>query len=158
MRMTIPGKDVIVVNDDNLDVCVKPEYEERAHIVKLSFKQPTNDKINKAIRTYSNTNRFIIDNNVKFYNSIFKKVGKKYYVQNEDGSNFVSFVRRNNKILVDFTRMTQTEKRFLMDNYLGDILRNCEVILVEENDLDTYSNQLKGWNGNVIIKDVNYQI
>ena len=95
---------------------------------------------------------------VKFYNSHLKYVGKKYYVQNLSGDNFISFVRKNNKILADLTRMTNAESRFILENYLEDLLRNTEIIIIDENDLSTYSSLLKNWPGNVIIRDPNYSI
>ncbi len=161
MRLTQPGRDVIRVDEDNIDKYKKElKNGKKFHVIKLDFSDPTRDKVNDVVQNFNNTNRFIISDNIKFYNGFLKTVGKKYYVQNITGENFISFVRKNNKILVDFTRMSQPEKTFLMDNYLEDILRNTEIIIIDENDMNVeeYTDVLKGWQGNVIVRDAVYPI
>jgi hypothetical protein len=159
MKLTVAGKDVISINEDNVE-----GYKQEAakgtkfHVIKFNFVDPTKEKVEDVLKYFDNTNRFIISDNIKFYNGHLKYVGKKYYVQNNSGNNFVSFVRKNNKILCDFTRMTQAEAAFLLENYLEDILRNTEIIIIDENDMSTYSSLLKAWPGNVIIRDVEYAI
>jgi hypothetical protein len=159
MKLTIPGKDVISIDEKNIEK-YKQEVSSgvKFHIIKFKFKDPTKEKIEEVLKYFTNTNRFIIADNVRFYNGHLKHVGKKYYVQNTSGDNFVSFVRKNNKILCDFTRMTQATSTFLMENYLDDILANCEIIIIDENYMSTYSALLKSWTGNVIVRDVNYII
>jgi len=160
--MTVPGKDVIRIDEKNLDMYKKEvnSNSKKFHVIKLDFKEPTAEKIDDIVDTFNNTNRFVISNNIKFYNGLLKNVGKKYYIQNTSGENFISFVRKNNKIMVDFTRMTQAEKTFLLERHLEDILRNTEIIIIDENDLSTgnYADILKNWQGNVIIRDPNYEI
>ena len=160
--MTVPGKDVIRIDEKNLDMYKKEvnSNSKKFHVIKLDFKEPTAEKIDDVVDTFNNTNRFVISNNIKFYNGLLKNVGKKYYIQNTSGENFISFVRKNNKIMVDFTRMTQAEKTFLLERHLEDILRNTEIIIIDENDLSTgnYADILKNWQGNVIIRDPNYEI
>jgi hypothetical protein len=161
MKLTIPGKDLIRIDEDSIDNYKKDvKNGKKFHIIKFDFKDPTSDKIDDVIKSFNNTNRFIIYNNIRLYNGHLKNVGKKYYIQNTSGDNFVSFVRKNNKILVDFTRMTQSTKTFLMENYFEDILYNTEIIVIDENDLenDEYSSLLKNWQGNVVIKDATYII
>jgi hypothetical protein len=162
MRMTVPGKDVIRIDEKNLDMYKKEvkSNSKKFHVIKLDFKEPTEEKVDEVVDNFANTNRFVISNNIKFYNGLLKNVGKKYYIQNTSGENFVSFVRKNNKIMVDFTRMTQAEKTFLMENYFEDILRNTEIIIIDECDLSTgnYADILKSWQGNVIVRDAAYSI
>ena len=159
MKLTVPGKDVICIDESNIE-----RYKQEAsggikfHVIKFGFVEPTKEKIDDVIKYFPNTNRFIIADNIRFYNGYLKHVGKKYYVQNYSGDNFISFVRKNNKILCDFTRMTQAESTFLMENYLEDILANTEIIIIDENDMATYASLLKNWSGNVIIRDVDYII
>jgi hypothetical protein len=160
MRLTIAGKDVIRIDESNLESYKKEvrNNSKKFHVIKLDFEDPTADKIEDVVNSFVNTNRFVIANNIKFYNGELKNVGKKYYIQNSSGENFISFVRKNNKILVDLTRMTQAEKTFFIENYFEDILRNTEIICIDDNDLGTVSDALKSWQGNVIIRDPNYEI
>lgn len=159
MKLTVAGKDVISIDESNIE-----QYKTEAakgtkfHVIKFNFTEPTKEKVEDVLAHFDNTNRFIISDNIKFYNGHLKYVGKKYYVQNTSGSNFISFVRKNNKILCDFTRMTQAEAAFLLENYLEDILRNTEIIIIDENDMSMYAGLLKAWPGNVIIRDVAYAI
>ena len=162
MRMTIAGEDVIRIDEDNLDYYKKDVKNKgkKFHLIKMDFQEPTSDKVADVVDSFNNTNRFIISNHIKIYNGYLKNVGKKYYVQNTSGDNFISFVRKNNKILVDLTCMTQACKVFLMENYFEDILRNTEIIMVDENDLinSDYADLLKQWQGNVIVRSVDYPI
>ena len=159
MKLTIAGKDVISIDESNIDrYKLEASKGIKFHVIKLNFDDPTKEKVDDVLRSFDNTNRFIISDNVKFYNGHLKYVGKKYYVQNTSGQNFISFVRKNNKILVDLTCMTSAESRFVLDNYLEDLLRNTEIILIDESDLSAFSSILKGWPGNLIIRDPDYKI
>jgi hypothetical protein len=159
MKLTVAGKDVISISEDNVE-----KYKQEAakgtkfHVIKFNFEEPTKEKVEDVLKYFDNTNRFIIADNIKFYNGHLKYVGKKYYVQNTSGNNFISFVRKNNKILADLTTMTNAESRFILENYLEDLLRNCEIIIIDENDMAAYSSLLKSWPGNVIVRDPNYKI
>jgi hypothetical protein len=161
MKLTMPGKDVISINESNIE-----KYKQEAttgvkfHVIKFSFNEPTKEKVEDVVEHFTNTNRFIISDNIRFYNGYLKYVGKKYYVQNTTSNSnaLLSFFRKNNKILVDFTKMPQAESRFLMEAYLEDILANTEIIIIDENDMGTYAALLKTWSGNVIVRDLNYDI
>lgn len=165
MRITVPGRDVIRIDEKNLESYKKEvkNNNKKFHVIKLDFKEPTTDKIEDVIDSFPNTNRFVISGNIKFYNGVLKNIGKKYYIQNtstiSSNGDFISFVRKNNKIMVDFTCMPQAEKVFLMERYFEDLLRNTEIIVLDENDLNgDYSDILKSWQGNTIIRDPNYPI
>ena len=159
MKLTVPGVDVVRIDEDNMDAYISEANSgKRFHVIKIDFDKPTAEKVKSLLAGFSNTNRFIISDHVKFYNGCLKHVGKKYYIQNTSGENFISFIRKNNKVLIDFTRMTQSEKTFLLENYLGDLLRNAEIILIDEPDMSEYASMLRNWPGNVIVRDVNYII
>jgi hypothetical protein len=161
MKLTVPGKDVICINEGNID-----NYKQEAaagvkfHVIKFGFNDPTKEKIEEVTNYFPNTNRYIISDNVRFYNGHLKHVGKKYYVQNtaHNSGALLSFFRKNNKILVDFTCMNRAEAIFLLENYFEDILANTEIIIIDENDMSTYASVLKNWPGNVIIRSPDYPI
>jgi len=161
MKLTVPGKDVICIDESNIE-----KYRQEAaegvkfHVIKLNFNEPTKEKIDDAVRYFPNTNRFIIADNIRFYNGHLKHIGKKYYVQNNssNSNSLLSFFRKNNKILVDLTCMNKSIASFLLENYLEDILSNTEIIIIDENDMATYASLLKGWSGNVIIRSPEYSI
>lgn len=159
MKLTTPGKDVISIDESNLE-----NYKREAskgtkfHVIKLNFVTPTKEKIDDVVKSFENTNRFIIADNIKFYNSHLKNVGKKYYVQNTSGDALISFFRKNNKVLCDLTRMTHSESRFLIENYFEDLLRNTEIIIIDELDMSSCTDTLKNWSGNVIVRSLNYEI
>ena len=159
MKLTIAGKDVISIDESNIDrYKLEASKGIKFHVIKLNFDDPTKEKVDDVLRSFDNTNRFIISDNVKFYNGHLKYVGKKYYVQNTSSENIISFFRKNNKVLCDFTRMAMSVASFLLENSLEDILRNCEIIIIDENTMSTHAALLKSWPGNVIIRDSDYKI
>lgn len=158
MRITRIGSDYISINEDNL-------YDKnllsipRVHLIKLNFWNPTRKKIEKVLELYPRTNRFIIDNNIRIYNNILKRTSKKFYVSNTENSDIISFFRKNNKVLVDFTKLNVFEKQFLLLNgVFEDLLKNTEVIYIEKDVFKTKKDDLKKWNGNVILHDEDYII
>jgi len=62
MKLTQIGTDIITVDESNY----KEWCSKKIHIIKLAFKDPTKDKIYKVFDNYNKTNRFIIDDNVRF--------------------------------------------------------------------------------------------
>jgi hypothetical protein len=159
MKLTVAGRDVISIDESNVEMYKnKLNKDVKFHVIKFNFTDPTKEKVEDVLRYFDNTNRFIISDNIKFYNDQLKYVGKKYYVQNRDSENIISFFRKNNKVLCDFTKMTMAAAAFLLENSLEDILRNCEIIIIDENTMFTYSTLLKSWPGNVIIRDPDYDI
>jgi hypothetical protein len=150
MKITRTGSDFIVINEDNL-------YDEslknipRIHLIKLKFSSPSEDKVRKVISLYPKTNRFVIDDNIREYNGILKWTNKKYYVENTEGSNIITFFRKNNKILLNFLRLSPHEKQFILYQCFEDALRNVEVIMIDKDILEEKEEILKIWNGNVIV-------
>ena len=87
------------------------------------------------------TNRFIIDNNIKFYNDYFKKTKKKYYVENSynDEVKFISFLRKNNKILLNFTKIASFDLRQVLFYLVReDLLNNIEILKLSKTDFELY--------------------
>lgn len=153
MIKTVVGKDYIEIDEKNWD---SEEFLQirKIHIIKMNFLNPTAVKINNVISKYPNTNRFVVDNNIKIYNSVLKNTIKKYYVENtkNDSNNIISFFRRNNKILFNFNNLSNIVKKIYLDNILFyDILNNVEVIKMNKEIFQSKLEILKKWNGNVII-------
>jgi len=153
MKLTYPGKDYIVINESNI------KEEElinlpKIHLIHLNFKIPTQEKIDAVLMLFNKTNRFVISNNIKFYNDILKKTTKKYYVMNNIGDNLITFFRRNNKVLLNLNNLRLCEKEFVCQNIvLQDILKNIEVIQLHKKLFLELSVLFDSWDGNVIIED-----
>ena len=153
MKLTQIGSDYIKINEDNL-------YDEkllsipRVHLIKLDFFNPNEEKIRKVIRNFPKTNRYVIEDNIRIYNFILRGTSKKYYVSNIDGADVISFFRKNNKVLVNFFKLTEFEKVFLLsDKVFEDVLRNTEVIQIDKNIFDEKMEVLENWRGNVIVSE-----
>lgn len=153
MKLTQIGSDYIKINEDNM-------YDEkllsipRVHLIKLDFFNPNEEKIRKVIRNFPKTNRYVIEDNIRIYNFILRGTSKKYYVSNSDGADVISFFRKNNKVLVNFFKLTEFEKIFLLsDKVFEDVLRNTEVIQIDKDIFDEKMEVLENWRGNVIVSD-----
>lgn len=147
MKITHSGSDFIIINENNIDdFC----HLEKIHIIKLDFEEPTKTKIDRVLNTYKNTNRFIIGNNIKFYNDILKNTSKKYYIENIENNKLISFFRKNNKVVFNFNILNKEIKDFLLDNLLFDILKNVEVIYLDKDMIDKKYSILSNWSGNII--------
>jgi hypothetical protein len=82
-----------------------------------------------------------------------KVTAKKFYVENRVGDGIISFFRKNNKVLLNFSKLADDEKSFVMNpRILSDILRNVEVVQMGKDDFPVVKNLLENWNGNVIIE------
>lgn len=125
--------------------------DKKFHLVKLLFCNPTKEVLDKILKILPKTNRFIIEDNVKFYNGYFKQTNKKYYVENIGEENFITFLRKNNKILINFNRLSQDVQYFLFDVYIEDLLNNVEIIKVNQDLYEDFYWYFKNWNGNIII-------
>ncbi len=157
MRITKLGSDYISIAEENL-------YDEkllsipRVHLIKLRFFNPTEDKIKKVLSLDPKTNRFVIEDNIRIYNNVLKRTNKKYYVMNMPDVGFISFFRKNNKVLLNLLHLSPFEKQFVLAVCLEDVLRNIEVIQLEEEDFLDAREKFERWNGNVILNNENYII
>jgi hypothetical protein len=153
LKLTIIGKDYCIVNEDNLK---DPEIlsKEKIHLIKLNFHRPTKESIEAAVSLFPNTNRYVIESNgnIRLYNDTFKILGKKFYVENSKLAKLISFLRKNNKILLNITNLSTPEKQFILSpGVLPDLLWNCEVVQISKLDYDKVSDAFSSWNGNLVI-------
>lgn len=153
MRLTRLGSDYICVSEDNITA-----YNNlpRVHLIKMKFFNPTEQKIKKVLDTYPKTRRYVIEDNIRIYNQALKRTNKKFYVENLEGVGFISFFRKNNKVLLNICKLSTFERQFALNICLEDILRNIEVIQLVEEDFEEYKEVFEKWSGNVILNDNNY--
>ena len=82
-----------------------------------------------------------------------KTTGKKYYIENEKGANLISYLRKNNKILVNFNNLRKIEADLLLDeSVLMDLLRNVEVIQISKSVYEKNIDIFSMWDGNIILE------
>jgi hypothetical protein len=161
-KVAIPGKDVLVINDDNFEELT--EASKKVHLIKFAFEnesQDTIEKVHTCLQNFPSTNRFIVDNHIRMYNGILKDIpGKKYYVQNYDGNKkLVSFFRKNNKVVFSFPSLTEDFVDFFMDRVVfKDLLFNVEVIIMDKFQYDELKWLMQNWCGNVILYNKDYVI
>lgn len=149
MRFTEIGSDLVIINEANLS---NKLTDDKIHLIKFGFEHPTEEKIRKVLTTYPDTNRFVVGNHVKEYNFILRDLGKKYYIQNTlNRPGLVSFMRKNNKVLLSIPSLTKEEQSFVLSYALEDILKNLEIILINITDFENLSPKFKNWNGNVVL-------
>lgn len=152
MKITVMDVDYVVVNEENIknkDLINR----DKIHLIKLDFSKPTKEAIEMAVELFPNTNRYVIASNsvVKLYNDTFKMLGKKFYVENSKIYKLVSFLRKNNKILLNVCNLTPQEKQFVLHpSVLPDLLWNCEVMQINKVDYEKVSDIFTQWNGNLI--------
>jgi len=151
MRLTRINTDYIKVNEENYN---SSEFKKigRVHLIKLDFKNPTYDLIKKVLNLFPRTNRFVIEDNIREYNSMLRRTEKKYYIINKKGSDIISFFRKNNKILFNLMNLSKEERDFfLMEGIFEDVLKNTEVIAMSKKIYDEKLEVLDKWNGNTIL-------
>jgi len=154
MRITEIGSDLVEIDEENLNDKKLLEIP-RIHLIKLSFKLLTEYKIKKVLELFDRTNRFIIDDNIRIYNDFLKKTNKKFYVSNKIGTKLISFLRKNNKILLNLNFLSLHERDFICgEGIFCDLLENLEVIRMTKEDFESHRKLLEKWNGNVIISNV----
>lgn len=152
MIITRPGKDVISVTEEDFENN-NIISTEKVHLIKIKFKEPDEEKLDWVSKSYSKTNRFIISDNIKFYNWYFKTKSKKFYVENDKNIRLFSFFKKNNKILLNFNNLDEDIKNFILQDFIFmDVLQNLEIIQIDEEMFKEKSNILSKWSGNVIIK------
>jgi hypothetical protein len=157
---TVPGRDIIRISDLDYEND-QPNVSHKVHIIRLNFNEPNDTKMRWIIDKFYQTNRFVIDlKNIKYYNFYLKKTNIKYYVINTDimWNGLISFYKRNNKVLLDITRLSDDERYFILNTSLSDILNNTEVIQIEKNDYVKHSDVINKWKGNCIIYNKEYVI
>lgn len=150
MQITSVGTDYININEDRL-FDEKLINISRVHLIQLDFEYPTESKIKQVLKLYPKTKRYIINDNIRIYNYILRSTNKKYYIENLPGVSLISFFRKNNKILLNFKNLNNSERTFLLSDNFEDLLKNVEVIKIDQ---DIYRNKfevLDSWRGNVIL-------
>ena len=157
MKFTALGSDYIAITEDNLKN-EKLLSLPRVHLIKLMFFSPTEEKIKTVLSLYPRTNRFVIEDNIRIYNNSLKRTNKKYYVMNMPGIGFISFFRKNNKVLLNIENLSVFEKQFVLKVCLDDVLRNIEVIQLNREDFLEVEGKFDRWNGNVILNEDGYNI
>jgi len=150
MKITKVGSDYVRINESNMANELILSIP-RIHIIKLDFTEPTREKVEFVLKSFYLTNRFVIDNNIKFYNDVLRGTNKKYYVANTINDKLISFYKRNNKVLLDTTVLHPLEKSFVFSICLEDVLYNTEVMIVNEKQFEQYKEQFEKWTGNLII-------
>jgi hypothetical protein len=154
VRITNIGSDYIRLDEDTIDdedLIAIP----RVHLIKLDFLKPSETKVRKVLNLYPKTNRYVIENNIKTYNNILKYTNKKYYVENSIGDGVITFFKKNNKVLVNFNNFTSDEKRFLLfGSTFEDVLKNTEVIVIDQDNYEKFKTVLENWSGNVVIDNI----
>ena len=151
MRITRIGTDIISVNEENYDSDIYQKIE-RVHLIKFDFNIPTYELVKQVLYLFPRTNRFVVEDNIRDYNYILRKTEKKYYVMNKIGSDIISFLRKNNKILLNFINLSKEEQDFfLMEGVFDDVLNNTEVIAIDKRIYDEKAEILDKWRGNCLI-------
>jgi len=152
MKLTRMGTDFVTISESNINDSALQSIS-KIHIIKLDFLNPTREIINEIMMLYPKTNRYIISDNIRTYNSILKMTAKKYYVENNEANGIITFLRKNNKIFINVNKLNDHDKDFILDdNVLADLLNNIEVIQLGRNDFKLFEHILIKWNGNVIIE------
>ncbi len=150
MKISKYGEHWLTISETNID---KRETD-KIHLIKLNFVIPTEEKIDQVLKNFSSTNRFIIESGkyVKFYNDILK--GKrKYYIENTSNVDLITFMKRNNKVILNISNLMGFEYEFIIKNP-DDILRNVECIMMKQDEYENHWKELLiDWNGNVLIKE-----
>jgi len=150
MKITKMGSDYICINELNM-ADQKLQEIPRIHLIKLDFKEPTLEKVEFVLNTFKSTNRFVIDNNIRFYNDILRNTNKKYYISNTEADKIITFFKRNNKVILDTTRLSVLEKAFVFSVALEDVLSNTEVIIVGQKYYRENPGPYNNWSGNLIL-------
>jgi len=151
VKLTRSGSDYIEIDEDNI-------YDElllsipRVHLIKFCFKNPDERKIKNVLKLYQKTNRYVIEDDIRIYNYILRGTNKKYYIENPVGVKIITFFRKNNKVLVNFDNLISIERDFLLsDACFEDVLKNTEVIKIDQEIFEMKESILEDWSGNVII-------
>lgn len=157
--ITVPGKDIIVVNERTM--AEDKTYDYKVHLVRLSFESPNDDKMQWVVQTFRKTNRYVVDiGHIRYYNYYLKRTNFKYYIINTPSTwrGLVTFFKRNNKVLLDLTKLSLFERQFVLQVSLKDVLSNVEVLLMDREDYNEHIETFTQWKGDIILKDEKYPI
>jgi hypothetical protein len=151
MRITKIGTDYLILDESKMkDEAILSIS--KIHLLHLLFLEPTIEKINAVMTLFPKTNRFVVSNNIKIYNDVFKTTAKKYYVMNSVGDKLITFFRRNNKVLLNINNLSKPEREYVLcPTVLPDVLRNLEVVELSKKDFENVRLILNEWDGNVLI-------
>jgi hypothetical protein len=151
MKLTIQGTHYITVTEESL---VNSIPTQKIHLIKIALKSPEPKAIEAILQLFPNTNRYVVSSsaNIRLYNEVFKTSAKKYYVENDTNIRLVSFLRKNNKILLNINNLSPHNKQFINNEpVLEDTLRNVEVVLCSNDFYELWKSLFTTWSGNLII-------
>jgi len=157
--ITVPGRDIIVVDEDSYGQ--ESSFNYKVHLVRLAFKDPDDSKMEWVLNTFKKTNRYVVDiHHIRYYNYYLKRTNLKYYIINtrDTWKGIISFFKRNNKVLLDTTQLSLFEKQFVFNVALQDVLSNAEVLLMDKQDYTDNLEVFNQWKGDIVIKDEQYPI
>lgn len=149
MKIAVKNNDYLEINGKNLeDTFLDKKY----HLIKLDFDTPDKYICNIVLDKFKTTNRYIISNNIAFYNTFFKTTNKKYYVENTiNDVCILKFLKKNNKILLNFETLHNIDLVYTL-TMLEYILPLVEVIKISSERYKLYKNVLENWSGDVILE------
>lgn len=152
MKLSVYGKHWLVIDENNID---QLHEDEKMHLIKLNFDNPTKEKVEEVFDKFPSTKRYFIDDDelVRFYNDLLKN-RKKFYVQNTGRTGLITFMKKNNKVLLNLQRLKQNELEYLKSNP-KDILKNLECIFIGSREVlgQDWANELNEWYGNILIRE-----
>ncbi|KFZ26316.1 MAG: hypothetical protein KQ78_01489 [Candidatus Izimaplasma bacterium HR2] len=150
MKITKMGSDYVCISENNM-TDEKLLSIPRIHLIEMGFKEPTYEKVEYVLKTYKSVNRFVINDNIKFYNDILRNTNKKYYVVNTSNDMLITFFKRNNKVLLNTINLNPLERAFVFSVALEDVLNNVEVIIINEKYYKDNPEPFNTWSGNLIL-------
>lgn len=153
MKFTRIGVDYVTITEEYIRNLESPPTQ-KIHLIKIDIKSPDYKSMEAITMLYPETNRYVISSasNIRIYNEFFKKLQKKYYVENGSNSKLVSFLRKNNKILLNICNLNSHDYAFVNNaNILADLLWNCEVVQAPMVYYDMWKQLFSSWSGNLII-------
>ena len=149
MKIAHKNVDYLEIDEANLD---NAWQDRKYHLIKICFNQPNTKLCNDLLKKFKFTNRYIVSDNINFYNSFFKNTNKKYYVENTLNEQCIlRFIKRNNKILLNFKALNNIDRKYILES-LSLVLPIVEVIKISENTFKEYQNVFENWCGDIILE------
>jgi len=158
MKLTEFNVDYVTVTDTTNLESYDPDY--KIHLIKLKLNRFDFNRVMQILSYFRLTKRFVIDDFIGQYNTVFKNfIDKKYYVENTVFTPLITFLRKNNKVLLNVNRLKQVERAYVLnpDTLKYDVLRNVEVVLMKKlyyDSIEQVKDILDDWNGNLIFTDI----